>query len=275
LGFANAVQLSSSGMSNLGVNGVEQVDRFMRTFQPQISRKRERHREALRKTLAPDEVTRVSVGEIAEVVNLTTTAGNFFVDGYLVDQCDSKYSWDWSNYDPRVELIEQSVDDVLAKLEGMGITMVVITGGEPLLQQRALQPLLQQIKARNWRVEIETAGTLPWQLEPGLVDQFNVSPKLENSGNPLERRYKPNVLRHFERSGRAVFKFVATDTTDLDEVAHMVDDCGLTNVWIMPEGTDAATLADRQRALAPAVLERGWNLTTRLHILLWGDKRGV
>ena len=55
----------------------------------------------------------------------------------------------------------------------------------------------------------------------------------------------------------------------------MVDECALTDVWVMPEGTDAAILTERQRALAPAVIERGWNLTTRLHILLWGDRRGV
>jgi hypothetical protein len=42
----------------------------------------------------------------------------------------------------------------------------------------------------------------------------------------------------------------------------------------MPEGTDAATLTERMQALAPAVLARGWRLTPRLHVLLWGDRRG-
>lgn len=189
--------------------------------------------------------------------------------------CDEPQTWDWSRYDPQVELTEQSVDEVLAKLDGMGSTMVVITGGEPLLQQRALRPLLDEIKQRGWRVEIETAGTLAWEQPPAIVDQFNVSPKLANSGNPLERRYKPDVLRAFEAGGRSVFKFVVTEPDELDEIATIVDECGLTDVWIMPEGTDAETLLARQRALAPAVLERGWNLTTRLHILLWGDRRGV
>jgi organic radical activating enzyme len=189
--------------------------------------------------------------------------------------CDTPYTWDWARYDARVELTEQPVADVLAKLDGMGITMVVITGGEPLLQQAALGLLLEQIKARAWRVEIETAGTLPWEQPLALVDQFNVSPKLENSGNPLARRYKPEVLRAFQASTRASFKFVVTEPGELDEVAHIVDECGLTDIWIMPEGTDAETLLARQQALAPAVLERGWNLSTRLHILLWGDRRGV
>jgi organic radical activating enzyme len=43
----------------------------------------------------------------------------------------------------------------------------------------------------------------------------------------------------------------------------------------MPEGTDPAAVGERLRQLAPDVLARGWNLTPRLHILLWGDRRGV
>jgi hypothetical protein len=42
----------------------------------------------------------------------------------------------------------------------------------------------------------------------------------------------------------------------------------------MPEGTDRTTLERRSAVLADHVLKRGWNLTTRLHILLWGDARG-
>lgn len=216
-----------------------------------------------------------ATGQMEPVVSLTTAAGSFIAGGYVVKNCDTPFSWDWSRYDPKVELTEQSVDEILAKLDGMGVEMVVVTGGEPLLQQRALRPLLEQIKARGWRVEIETAGTLAWEQPLELVDQFNVSPKLENSGNPLEHRYKPDMLRGFEADGRAIFKFVVTEPDELDEVASIVDECQLTDIWVMPEGTDVETLTARQRALAPAVLERGWNLTTRLHILLWGDRRGV
>jgi organic radical activating enzyme len=72
-----------------------------------------------------------------------------------------------------------------------------------------------------------------------------------------------------------VFKFVATGPSDLDEIQALVDDCDLSEVWVMPEGTDAATLAARLRDLAEPVLARGWHLTPRLHILMWGDRRGV
>src|SRR5690349_17681893 len=162
-----------------------------------------------------------------------------------------------------------SVDDVVAAVDAMDVDMVVITGGEPLLQQSALEAMLRAFKERAMRVEIETAGTIAPTVADDLVDQWNVSAKLANSGNPLERRYKPDVLRAFEATGRAVFKFVACEPSDLDEVTAMVEECGLTNVWIMPEGTDAATLEQRSAELADDVVRRGWNLSTRLHILLW------
>lgn len=189
--------------------------------------------------------------------------------------CDTAYTWDWQRYDPTVELRSVEVSDVLAQLDAMGVQMVVVTGGEPLLQQRHLPPLLTGARERGWRVEVETSGTVACSLPDGLVDQFNVSPKLSNSGVPVNRRYKPDVLRRFLSTGSAVFKFVATGPGDLAEVDAMVDECGLEPVWIMPEGTDAATVVARMRELADAVLARRWNLTTRLHVLVWGDRRGV
>jgi 7-cyano-7-deazaguanosine (preQ0) biosynthesis protein QueE len=189
--------------------------------------------------------------------------------------CDTPYTWDWDRFEPAVELHETAVDDVLVQLDAMDVDMVVVTGGEPLLQQRALEALLGAVKGRGWRVEIETAGTIAPTMADGLVDQWNVSPKLANSGNPLERRYKPDVLRAFEATGNAIFKFVACEPSDLDEVDAMVEECALGDVWIMPEGTDAATLERRSGEVAEDVIKRGWNLTTRLHILVWGNRRGV
>jgi 7-carboxy-7-deazaguanine synthase len=188
--------------------------------------------------------------------------------------CDTPYTWNWDEYDPAVELHDMEVRDIVERVGAMNVPMVVITGGEPLLQQRQLEPLARELKQSGLRIEVETAGTIAPTLG-GLVDQWNVSPKLANSGNPLERRYKPDVLRAFEATGRALFKFVVCELADLDEIAAMVDECGLTDIWVMPEGRDAATLEKRSALLADEVIARRWNLTTRLHILLWGDKRGV
>lgn len=187
--------------------------------------------------------------------------------------CDTPYTWDWSRYDAAAELSELPVDEVVARIDAMGpVELLVVTGGEPLLQQSRLAPLLAAARGRGLRVEVETAGTLaPSPEVVELVDGFNVSPKLANSGNPVERRWKPEVLAAFQATGKAVFKFVVREAAELDEVAAF----GVSPVWVMPEGTDAATLTRRMQELAEPVLARGWNLSPRLHVQLWGDRRGV
>ena len=189
--------------------------------------------------------------------------------------CDTPYTWDWDRYDPAVEVTVTPVDAVVARLDAMGVDRVVITGGEPLLQQRALPPLLAALAERGWAVEVETNGTIaPTPEVTAAVGAFNVSPKLANSGVPPERRIRPTALAALAATGKAVFKFVVADPDDLDEVAALVAAHALAPVWIMPEGTDAATVAARLAALADAVVARGWNLTPRLHVLAWGDERG-
>jgi len=189
--------------------------------------------------------------------------------------CDSKFSWDWSQYDPARELTEMTVDQVVARLSTMAIDTIVVTGGEPLLQQRRMVPLLQKFGRLRWKTHIETAGTIAWQDDPQLVDQWVVSPKLANSGMTARRRLRYDVLAGFNQLG-AAFKFVVVEPEDFDEIDHIARRAGIppTSIWVMPEGTDARTVAKRTASLADGALARGWNMTTRLHVLAWGDERG-
>jgi 7-carboxy-7-deazaguanine synthase len=189
--------------------------------------------------------------------------------------CDTPYTWDWDRYDQAVELSNASAAEVLGQLETMAVDLVVLTGGEPLLQQRRLPALLSGCRDRSWQVEVETNGTIRPAVAQDLVGQWNVSPKLANSGVAHDRRYRPEVLRSFQTTGRAVFKFVVTDPADLAEVQVIVDQCRLDDVWIMPEGRDPKTVTAGLRALADEVKARGWHLSSRLHVLVWGDRRGV
>jgi organic radical activating enzyme len=189
--------------------------------------------------------------------------------------CDTPYTWDWERFDPAVELHRRSVPDVLGELDRIAAPMLVITGGEPLLQQRELVPLAEGAHRRGWRIEVETNGTLaPLPRLCDVVDQWNVSPKLSGSGVALEHRLRIEALRALAATGRAIGKFVVTSTSELDEVAAVAAAGGFHDVWVMPEATDAATLSHRLADLAPAVLARGWNLSSRLHVALWGDARG-
>ena len=190
--------------------------------------------------------------------------------------CDTPYTWRWSDHDPAVELSTRPTHEVLAAIGAMRAPLLVVTGGEPLLQQHHLAPLLDGARRLGMSIEVETAGTIAPSAEiVDLVDRFNVSPKLASSGNPVDRRLRPEALTAFQATGKAVFKFVVSGAGELDEVAEIVDAHGLRDIWVMPEGTDRETILERLGALADPVAARGWNLSGRLHILLWGNQRGV
>ncbi|GGN47461.1 7-carboxy-7-deazaguanine synthase [Streptomyces kronopolitis] len=197
--------------------------------------------------------------------------------------CDTPYTWDWTGvaesgvaHDPRKELHRRRVDDVVAELLAFDTDLIVISGGEPLGQQERLIPLVAALTGRGKEIEIETNGT--HAAHPELVAagvRFNVSPKLSHSGDPRHRRIVPDALTSLSALPGSTFKFVCQNTRDLDEVAELVAAFDLSSVWIMPIGRSADDVTKHMSELADAVVERGWNLTTRLHTLVWDDKRGV
>jgi 7-carboxy-7-deazaguanine synthase len=191
--------------------------------------------------------------------------------------CDTQYTWNWAQYDPMVEIIDLSFDDVLGRVQASGVRNVVITGGEPLQQQRELAPLATALKAAGHRLEVETNGTFVPNAElAAAIDQWNVSPKLANSDNPVEKRRVPTALAWFAAEARAVFKFVIVAPADLAEVDELVTRFGLPpeRVLLMPEGRSSTGLQERSRWLVDQACQRGYRFTPRLHVLLWGDERG-
>jgi organic radical activating enzyme len=191
--------------------------------------------------------------------------------------CDTKYTWDWDNYSYEDEVMTLSVEDVRDAVLAYGCPHLVVTGGEPLLQQRDLASLGAGLKDAGFYCEVETNGTiLPIPELARSIDQWNVSPKLANSGNPLARRVLPEVLEGFSGLPNALFKFVIATPADLDEVLGLRDRYHIPNerIILMPEGISAAALRDRSPWVADACVKEGFRFSTRLHILLWADQRG-
>lgn len=166
--------------------------------------------------------------------------------------------------------------EVLRKLLDYDVPLIVISGGEPLSQQRRLLPLIRELSAAGRKIEIETNGTVvPRDEVVSLGVRFNVSPKLAHSGDPESRRLVPEALRAFAAVPGTAFKFVCRSASDLDEVASVAERYGTHPVWIMPEGQIPAEVGRHLADLGDEVVARGWNLTTRLHVAVWGDRRGV
>jgi organic radical activating enzyme len=182
--------------------------------------------------------------------------------------CDTKYTWDWTQYVRTEQSSRVPVRELVTWIGDRGVDLVVITGGEPMLQQRAMTELAAELSERT-RVQVETNGTkVP---EPELAERVNlwvVSPKLANSGVERARRIVPRALAALQATGKSVFKFVVTDPDDdFDEIGGLAAEFGLAPIWVMPEGdTREKVLAGMEAIHAPAVA-RGWNVSTRLHTL--------
>lgn len=197
--------------------------------------------------------------------------------------CDTPYTWDWTGkngtvFDPAVEVSRETTANVLYRLLEHGKPeLVVITGGEPMLQRRALQEIVSLLGDAGVEVEIETNGTQRPTVELAATARFNVSPKLAHSGVSRERAIVVDALLDFAalaHAGRAAFKFVVQTVDDLDFVDSLRDGYAIPprQIWIMPEGREGGQLL-KAGALADAVIEHGYNLSPRLHVELWGDVR--
>jgi organic radical activating enzyme len=191
--------------------------------------------------------------------------------------CDTKYTWDFERYDYEREVREVSVDEVAAQVESAPARHVVITGGEPLLQQRALAQVLERVPSDVF-VEIETNGTrVPLPSLISRVDQWNVSPKLASAGDPEELRIKPDALLALRGSGRAFLKLVVKTERDRDEAEALRQRFGFERdrTLLMPE----AATRDELEQHGPQVAAWAQALTVRysgrLHVALWGGRRGT
>jgi 7-carboxy-7-deazaguanine synthase len=189
--------------------------------------------------------------------------------------CDTPYTWDWTRFDPRQQSQRVPADRLAWWALGTQVGLVVVTGGEPLIQQPAVISLARMLNTAGRQVHIETNGTIaPHPALVSVVDQFVVSPKLANSGVGAAARINLDVLSAFAGTGKAVFKFVVAGVADLDEIAELTAPLPDPVVWVMPEGVTADAVTAGLRAIADPVIARGWNLTARLHVLAWGNERG-
>ena len=181
--------------------------------------------------------------------------------------CDTKYSWD-----PRRGRA-LSLTALVEEVRAGGPDNVVVTGGEPL-EHPAFAPLVLALHHAGKRVEVETAGV---EVPPAVpVDQWNVSLKLASSGVPESRRLRHEAIAAFRERG-AWFKFVVGGERDVEEVLAIQSRYGLPSnrILLMPLGMRR----EEQTAAMPEVVEscrrHGFRFSPRLHILLWGARRGV
>jgi 7-carboxy-7-deazaguanine synthase len=193
--------------------------------------------------------------------------------------CDTKYTWDWSAYRFEDEARVESVVAVARRVSEFSGNRLVVTGGEPLLQEDALVELFRLLDAeRRLAIEVETNGTIaPNDALAERVDQWNVSPKLANSGDPERLRLRPEVLSAFRKTGRAFLKLVVESPADADEAEALVRsvDWPRNCVLLMAQAATRETLAERGPLVLTDALRRGFGYSPRLHVERWNGARGT
>jgi 7-carboxy-7-deazaguanine synthase len=188
--------------------------------------------------------------------------------------CDTPYaSW-------QPEGADLTLGQIVDEVQAHPARHVVVTGGEPMIAPEII-PLTERLRGLGLHITIETAGTV---FQPVACDLMSISPKLANS-TPNGRwaaqhnrlRIQPEVLLELMARYPYQLKFVIEKPDDLDEVRALIRalEADPRRVILMPEGTDRNRLRERAVWLAEICKQEGFRFSPRLHVDLWGKRRGV
>lgn len=202
--------------------------------------------------------------------------------------CDTPYAVNPITLKKEMKVIDtkELIKMLVAKIKSTKCRRIVWTGGEPLLQQMAIENVIRLLDSELRNTfptiihEVETNGTImPNDFLLRAINYFNVSPKLHSSGNKSTHKIiNEDVLKVFNALPQTIFKFViAEEDDDIREIDFLVNTFGLhkEKIWLMPLGVEKDDVLQSLPKLAKICLSRGWNLSSRLQILTWGNKRGV
>ena len=209
--------------------------------------------------------------------------------------CDYRCTW----CDTLHAVLPQYRDAWLAMTPGEIVTRIdELSGGEPVLVtlsggNPALQPLAPVIalgRARGYRFALETQGSVasPWLAD---LDWLVLSPKPPSSGMVTSWAALDRCCGAAGEGPACILKIVVFDDADygyartvsarypaLPVILQVGNPAPLAAGARLPEETAAADLFDRFRWLVAKVLADRWFAATvlpQLHVLVWGNRRGV
>lgn len=197
--------------------------------------------------------------------------------------CDTPYA----SWDARGE--NKTIPQLVNEARASGTGHAVVTGGEPMIFS-SIGTLTKALQDAGLHVTIETAGTV---FQDARCDLLSLSPKLRNStpaeGDPRDplgvwrerhdqRRLNFDALQTLiDAAPDRQVKFVVSQRHDLEEIENLLAKLtgwAAADIHLMPEGTTAPD-PDRVSWVVQACLARGWRYCHRLHIELFGDRRGT
>lgn len=180
--------------------------------------------------------------------------------------CDTAYSWKQTN---SIELTSEQLKSIFVTST---CHHLVITGGEPLLQEKEILNILPFLK--DWYIEIESNGTIqPSEELLERINQWNISPKLIHSGNAPSKALQLEILTRFSRTDKAWFKFVVNHESQWAEIEALK--LPKEQIILMPQAQTKDELDKIRPLVAEICLQHQVRLGERLHLTLWGSKKGV
>ena len=201
--------------------------------------------------------------------------------------CDTPYT-SWTPEDEK-NIGDMSVDDIISEYKKSNARDAVITGGEPTLQSEELERLCKELKGLDAYITLETNGTVYGEFI-NHIDLLSISPKLLTS-TPFDTKYEKmhtqrrinlEVLKKFNEmnsEGRfdIQWKFVYCNEKDIKEILEIINQTGIPNdkIYLMPEGISDNDIKLKRAETVEICKKYGFNYTDRLHVIIWGSKRGV
>jgi 7-carboxy-7-deazaguanine synthase len=196
--------------------------------------------------------------------------------------CNLRCSWcdtPYTSWNPEGDNL--SIGEILDRsAEFVAVKHVVLTGGEPMIAPAIIE-LSERFRERGMHITVETAGTV---FTPVACDLMSISPKLSNStpegvfrAQHERLRLQPDVLRRLTAEYHYQLKFVIASEGDIAEVCAVVSQLNAPadKVILMPEGISAEVLCERGVWLAEICKRYGFRFSPRLHVDLYGNRRGV
>lgn len=187
--------------------------------------------------------------------------------------CDSKFTWTQGqeyNYIGVVNIFKELVKN------SPNIKRLCLTGGSP--EEQNITPLLMIAKCFGFYVEIEINGSNEIKLyHENLIDQFNVSIKLSNNGQSYDKRINQNTINYLLKRN-SYFKFVVSKEKDVEEVRNLLDKFQISKkrTYLMPEGKTTDIIIEKTKWLIENYAKKeSFNISTRLHIILFNNKRAI
>ncbi|WP_252192812.1 7-carboxy-7-deazaguanine synthase QueE [Rhizobium sp. CSW-27] len=208
--------------------------------------------------------------------------------------CDFRCSWCDSLHAVesrfRADWQPMTVEAIWAEVEALSNgrpLMVSLSGGNPAIQP--LGGLIAHGHARGYRFALETQGSVAraWFAD---LDVLVLSPKPPSSGMAFDAQALQACVETAASGPRTVLKFVIFDEADFAFARQVAGLCPALPVYLQPgnhtppppEAEDAVIDLDgimgRMHWLVDRVMAEGWFTATvlpQLHVLLWGNRRGV